>query len=254
MVADLLKPTPDEIKLNNFMKKPLTKNEGLFVNVTRFFTDVNGTIILKNSAPVAAANMQNEFPFWMFGKFDMDGGYRISNIIAPPVNSFYVGTLIGGAGFPFLFATGLNTIQAQIKTGDIVHVFTNNLNAPTVYAWVIQSCGESSLASIYANVTKENQSKIDLEGAGYFAYSNNIPNFQWSRNINKARIDILGSYQYTPINPLAYRQVDDKQNLFIFMPVINFTVDQYHLLTSYIDFNLDAISFSFKLKKPTIKV
>lgn len=244
----LAKATVDELKLFDELKKPLQKKAALFVTITRFFTDVNGTIVNKAVVPLS---LQTKYPFWMFGQFDKDGGYRIGNTIAPPdIATPYVGTFVPGTGMPFLFATGLNNIKDRFLIGDIVHVFTDNINAPSYYVFIIQQCGASALSSVYGNAKQAESQKLNIEGANYFAFTNTDENLQFVQNLNYTVIDPTGAtYHNYPQNPLGSQQVDNKQN-FIYFP-LKFQVDQYKLVSSYIDFSLDKIQFSFKIFKNT---
>ncbi len=254
---NLTKPTPNEIILNKIFSKPLQKNAGLFVTVKRFFTDANGTILDKND-PAIPASCKVSFPFWMFGKFDKDGAYRIGNQVTPvTLGTSYVGTFVIGLGVPFLFATGLNNVKNNFLNGDIVHVFTDNLDAPSVYIYIVQSYPAGSLASIVENSTASENEKIDITGLNYFSFSNSggqtVPNFQFATNINLTNIDIVGAYNNKPYDPLGYDQANYMQYNFIVLP-INFTLDQYKELSSYIPFQVDSILFSFMIKKNTKKI
>jgi len=249
----LLKPTPAEIQLHKYMQKPLQKNAGLFVHVKRLFSDVNGALLLKTDPSIPPALLTN-YPFWMFGEFDRLGGYRVGNQINPPLpGTFYVTSFVNGVDTPFLFGTGLNTVQNFINVGDVVHIFTDNLNAPSTYVWIIQHCDSASLGSVYANATAPENQKIDIEGINYFAYTAGDPVKQFSQNINLTRMDVLGTYVNQPFPPTGFYQIDDKQAYFIRIP-LKTQVDQYNLISSYIDFTIDDVQLSLLLKKNTIKV
>jgi len=231
--------------------KPLQKNVGLTVIVKRFFTDVNGTLVDKSLVPIA---MQVDYPFWMFGQFDKSGGYKIGNQIAPPnFATPYLGSFVIGLDMPYLFATGVNTIQRQTTIGDVVHVFVDDLNAPSYYAFIVQTSESAAVSSIYFNAIESEDKKIHIRGINMFVYSDGQPSLQFAKNVNLTRIDLLGSYVNHPETFLAFDQVDNKQAYFITVPLV-MTVDQYNLVSSYIDFSADQVQFAFKLLKNTIKV
>jgi len=241
----------DYKKLHNFLTKPVQKNGGLFVTVKRFYTDVNGTVIDKND-PMVPALAKTYFPFWMFGQYDAWGGYRIGNqIFKPDLNAPYVGTFIVGKDVPFLFATGLNDIKDRLLIGDVVHIYTDNISAPTVYIWVVQSCGAVSLASVYSNASASEHEKIRIKAINFFAFTNNSPNFQFARPIHLTKIDVVGSYVDDSFDALSYDQTFNKQHGFVTVP-ISLEVDQYHMLTSAIAFEIDVLNFSFIIKKNTV--
>lgn len=237
-----------ELDILAFMGTPMKQKSGLFIEISRYFTDVQGKIVNKSSVPLA---LQVEYPIWMFGQFDKMGGYHVGNKITPPVKgTSYLGTFVGGLDMPFLFATGLNEIQDKISIGDLVHVFTDDLNAPTWYVFMIQTCRSASVASVYANAIASEQQKIDIRGVNYFSYTNGNPNLQFTHSMNLTRIDVVGGYVNEPFPPSAYEQVDNKQGYFITIP-IKFVVDQYNLLSTYMDFEVDVVNFSLLINKNT---
>jgi hypothetical protein len=246
--------TKAEKELNAIMAKPLQRNAGLQIGINRFFTDINGTIISKTDPSVIAAGMDIEFPIWMFGQFDRDGGYRVGNQITPPLKlstgtglAQYLGTFIAGLDLPFLFATGINTVRHTMALGDIAHVFTDSLDIPTVYCFIIQSGKSAALASIMGNAIASENEKIYVKGLNYFFASE--ANLQFIRNMNVTRIDHVGSFENFPTNILGSVQVFDKQ-AFAYFP-IKFTVDQYNLLSTYIPIEIDTLQFSFIINKNT---
>lgn len=246
-------PSKSEAKLFDMLSVPLQRNAGFYVNITRYYTDVNGTVINAAALPAGASALKNRFPFWMFGEFDRWGGYQIGNQVAPPDKGiFYVGSFIVGFGAPFLFATGLNTVQRNLTIGDVVHIFTDNIDAPSAYAWIVQSCPSVALGSVYGNATASEKQKIRITGANYFAYTNGQVNLQFIQRINLTRIDVVGAYSNQPTDPLGSKQVKQFQD-FVYYP-IKFTVDQYSLISGYLDFTVDSIQFSFMIKKNTDKV
>jgi len=246
------KITQDELKLYDVLSTPLQKKSGFHIVINRYFTDVNGTILVKTDPAIPLA-LQTKYPFWMFGEFDRLGGYRIGNERTPPmVGVHYVMSFVVGSDIPFLFATGLNNVKNSFNLGDVVHVFTDDLDAPSVYCWIQQSSSSAALASIYANAIASEKEKINIEGVNYIPYTNGQINLQLIQNLNATRIDVLGSYNSEPIDPLGSVQTFDKQD-FIFFP-IKFKVDQYNLISTYIDFTVDSIEFAFLIKKNTDKV
>ncbi len=246
--------TKAEKELHQIMAKPLQRNAGLQITINRFHTDINGTIISKTDPVVTGAGMNVEFPIWMFGQFDRNGGYRVGNQVTPPTKLStglgdvqYLGTFIQGLDLPFLFATGLNNIKAKMNLGDIAHVFTDSLDIPSVYAFVIQAGKSASLASIMSNAIASEHEKIYVKGLNYFFASE--ANIQYIRNMNVTRIDHVGAYENTPTNILGSIQTFDKQ-AFVYFP-IQFKVDQYNLLSTYIPLEIDNLQFSFIINKNT---
>ena len=83
-----------ELKLLAHMKSPVTKNAAFYIEVNRYFTDVDGKVIDKNTVPIA---LQTDYPFWMFGEFDRQGGYKQGNQVSPPnLNTPFLGAFTKG--------------------------------------------------------------------------------------------------------------------------------------------------------------
>ena len=248
----LSSPSDSEIALHKLMSVPLKRNMGLMIHIHRYFTDVNGILLDKSTVP---SSLQVDYPFWLFGEFDRAGGYRIGNQINPPiVGTSYVCSFTQGINVPFLFATGANQVKNKINTGDVVHIFTDNLDAPNYYIWVVLSTDVSALGSIYTNATAPEKQKIDISGINFFAYMDgglSVP--QYAKNLNLTRMDVLGSYRNVPYPPTSNYQVNDYQEYFIQVP-LKCLVDQYNMISSYIDFNADNIALSLFVNKNTLKV
>lgn len=172
----------------------------LSLNVTRYFTDVNGTILAKNDAGLVAAGMTQKYPVFMLGEFDKMSGYKIGQNIVPPkgIVKYYL-TFVNGYGMttnqivtPF---SGVNDVQQMIKLGDIVQVYTDNLLSPNYFCFIVLSGETTGLASLMGNLgTKQNDNRLmklhcyeirlitdfiqQLPEAWNYVYADNLGNFK----------------------------------------------------------------------------
>ncbi len=245
--------TKSKIRFNTERPHPraaeITKHT-IPLKVRRFFTDVDGAIIDKAAAPV---NLQTKYPVMMFGGFDLDGGYKTALQTVPPdPNTKYLGTFIYGLNCAYNSITGfsgLNDVKGQIKTGDIVHVFTDDLDNPNYFVWIVLSCTTAaSFASIISNLkTLQNDERIGSIFIDTIAfYSNNFE--QWYTPLNYMRVDNIGNYNNNPIQPLMFRNPLTEQQGFIVIET-EFLLNQYLGINTYIEFDTNEMSFDFKLTK-----
>lgn len=228
-------------------------DHSIFMRIKRVYTDVNGNVIAKGAAPVA---LQVKYPFFLFSEFDREGGYKQSLNFAPPVEGTYYLTsgVIGSNGFTsasVIGFTGFNfSINGHLSVGDIVHVFTDDLNAPNYFVWIIQNAGKLSIASIMANSKTVQKDKVFnrlwVDSVHYTTSNENVP--QWSETINETRLDNLGSPRNDSFVPTIDRGPMNYLNNILILR-LQFLVDQFIGYSSYILFSTEEIQFIFKMKK-----
>lgn len=247
----MIKPTLSELKLHAKLIDPLQKKTTLSLTVSKYYTDINGSVIAKNDVRIPAA-LKTDFPIWLFGQFDRSGGYRIANQVAPSrANTFFVCQYVNGIDLPPLFATGLNTIENYISNGDLVTIFTDNINAPSSYVYIVQSGGGNSIASVLQNSIR-NESNLKVFNLNYVvSQSTGAFVLQFQKGITAVNIDSLGGYTYKSIDPTGFLQTNTQQPNFVKVP-ITFPINQYNLLTTYMDYTADIIQLSFQVYKNTL--
>jgi hypothetical protein len=221
--------------------------------IKRYYTDVNGVIQTKASVP---AVLQTKYPFFLFGEFDRQGGYKQGLSAVPPMaGTYYVCTGVNGMGwstFSVLGFGGINDLQGKLLVGDIVHVYTDSLSAPTYFIWVVQSAAVASLASILANSkTTQKDDKFNrlyIEEINFSA----LPNtdfIQFKEPITEIRLNNIGLAKTDSINVLGtYETPYTYLRNIIIMP-IKFKVDQFIELGSYFVYDSDSIQYLFKMLK-----
>lgn len=217
------------------------------VNVKRFFTDVDGTILDKNNVAIPSG-MKVDYGFSLFGEFDRQGGYALMNkIIGVQGIAKWVGTYVYGKNDGFLQFNTFGGIYDQMTIGDIYHVYTDDLNNPNFFVFVIISNPFAAMGSITANTAFQQieamQKYLDIANFKLFVDNNG----QYTAPITLITTDSIGTNKKDSLNPYASRSVDDKQNEFIQVNV-SMKITQYTQIASIIKFNSDVVNYEFKLR------
>lgn len=226
---------------------PFVKWHTIPVVIKRYFTDVDGTILAKNTVPAA---LQTEYPFFVFGDFDKQGGYLTGLKTLGPVPGTYYLTSFANAnaitsqqitGF-----TGFNEIQGKIKAGDIVHVFTDDIIGPNYFIWIVLHNPTGAMSSITGVSSSSQQDgligKIYLEKFQYFSDNQN----QWDYPVHFYRVTNIANYGSEQVQPYIFKTPFTQQNGFIDMKC-EFNFDQYLGLASFFLFDTEQITWNFKL-------
>ena len=222
-------------------------SHSLNMTVKRFFTDVDGAII---AAPLA---LQLKYPVWLFGAFDARGGYKAAHSIAPPQpGSFYLLSFINGCGFTsqnIVGFSGLNQLQNQLTIGDLVSVFTDDLQNPNYFIWIVQQNSKQSVGAVLQNIpTTSEDNKFNRMFVSSIMYSTSNGNaYQWDEIINITRINNIGLINNNDYNPTADRTPQVFLNNILQLD-LQFKVDQFIGLNTYMLYTTDQIQFDFKLK------
>lgn len=241
--------TPTPLQQEAFRKKmlaPVYKKDTLQIEVKRYFTDVLGTIVNKAAVPAA---LQIDYPVYVFGEYDRVGAYQlgIKNLPSKP-GVFYYCSYVWGVNSPFIFGfTGLSNIEGQLNPGDLVTVYTDNLNAPNYFVFIVQRCSGKSLASILQNLPAlpydADYGYINVKKLQY--YTDNLQ--QWKENLLMLNYDFLGLVQSDGVSPISYRPAISLQDQFIEI-VWTFTLTQYAAMNTYMLFATDLITFTFQVE------
>jgi hypothetical protein len=232
------------------LNTPLMRNHSIPVNVLKFYTDINGTVINKNTAP---APLRTKFPFFLFGGFDMAGGYRIglSNVVPMPGTS-YLMTYVHGVDKPFLAFTGLNDIKSRLLVGDIIQVYTDDVENPNYFIFMVIQNVYASMGSIVGNTqTMQEDNRIGrIEIDGFQMFSANQS--QFDEPVHMIRFDNIGTFKDNQVQPRVFRDPYTKQLDFIEFGSLGtpflFQLDQYIEIGHYMLFATDEMRFNFKIK------
>jgi hypothetical protein len=231
------KPAPDNV---------LVKNSTIALRINRYYTSVDGEVLDKNSNLIPDT-LKTQFPFYLFGAFDLAGGYsKCLEALPPDATSPYLMTFIYGVNAPFLSFTGFNTINSRLSIGDIVHIFTDNISNPNIFVWIVISSAKASFASIIDNTkTLQNDFRVNqirIKDIDYLA-----PENQYAIPFHFIMFDNIGAFRTDQIQPYTYKDAFVALNDFINMQ-IRFDLDQYIAVGSYMLFSTDLIQINFNLK------
>lgn len=218
------------------------------INIKRYFTDVDGAVIAKAAAPAA---LQTYYPFFMFGEFDREGGYNTAlKALGVAPGTFYLTSFMNANGITaqqITGFTGLNTVRNFIKNGDIVHVFTDNLNAPNFFVWVVVSNQYGAMSSIVGN--SESHQKDGLIGKIYldfFKYYTDNPNEQFKTPLHFTRSTNIATWSDNQVQPYIFKTPYTEQQGFVDIQC-QFNLDQYLSVGSFFQYTTESINMLFRL-------
>ncbi len=225
-----------------YLKDPWTKTETFPINVSRYFTDVDGVIINKALLPLP---LQVKIPFYLFGEFDRVGGFVYGNNVTPVSNWVLLDQFTGGVNTPFLFAAVGNTIHIKINRGDSVLVYTDNIDVPTYYCFMIINSPNGSYVSIMQNSNYQKDGRygiVNFKQCRYFSQNTR----QYGEVIEVLNFDNLGNFVKDSFNASNYLTPEYNETLSVLMPM-EFKLHPLVEFTSYLLFAVDEINFSFQL-------
>jgi hypothetical protein len=220
----------------------------LNVNIKRFTTDAAGQVLADGAIPAAE---KKPFPFNMFGQFDMSGAYSIADsIVAPMHNTKLFTVYVAGIGTPlFFFAGGIATINAQIKKGDVVFVYADDLEAPNYFTFVIITSIIGGYASL---VSQSNISQID--GKGYWGVFKIFDvKYTWYNDAQLAYPLLLinskfnSAVKYDAIDPSGYFDPEQKSNLLTARIPLEVVLNQYIGISGFLAYENPLLNLSFEL-------
>lgn len=230
----------------------LQYRHSLPVNVARIFTTVDGTIITKTNPVVIAAKMDVSYPVFLLSQFDREGGYSIGQKVVPPLGGAkYLMTFVNGYGLttnqictPY---SPFNTIQSQLKIGDIVQVYTDNLQSPNCFCFIVLTSTTQPMSSILANMsTRQVDNRIMKLYCENVLFKADFA-LQLSEPWHYVNIDNLGTYKD---NQITYNMFYDPFNVLpdVLKITTEFTMNQYLGVYLYMVLGVDIMSFNFNLK------
>lgn len=222
----------------NEQRKRTTKEDMITVNVNRYYTDMNGTILDKTTVP---DNLKVKFPFYLFNAFDKQGAYKIGNTLLPPIPpTEYLYSFVAKRFFNYFDFNPLNDIRYKIKAGDIVHVYCDNQLTPSYLIWIVISSPFTSIASI-----TENTLQILLEVFEILYTCDNVLNYNEALHlIEENEIGVYRDEQYLP---LSFKGIDTVLQDFISIK-LKIMMTRYIGIGTFIYFDTENMIFNFKIK------
>jgi len=240
--------TSNGLPFSTDFRPPLLQRHSVPITIRRYFTTVDGAIIDKALAPAA---LQVQYPFYNFGLFDYKGGYA-TGLKALPVTpgTEYLMTYIEGIGMTsqqITGFTGLNTIRTRIRVGDIVHVFTDSLQAPNYFIWIVQSSRNGSIGSILANTdSSQRDGTIGYLYCESFQYFTDNSNEQWAIPVHFTRSSNIASFRGDQVQPYIFKNPNTEQQGFVKVEC-KFNIDQYQSIGTYFLYNTEQIELIYSL-------
>jgi hypothetical protein len=218
------------------------KQASFKISIKRFITDVDGTIKAKSFLPTFA---QVNYPVWMFGNYDLDGGYAIGQKLLPLNEGlFYLNTGTAGVGFDLLSFTGANNVKDQINIGDQIFLFSDSEQFPSFFVWIVISGGQRSYSSILSNPLNEGMNTFMMK---YFVDNER----QFNETLQIVNVNEIGNYKTYPVPPLRYKTTTYEQENFIDL-IMPYKISNYSGMYFYMDFSCDVIDFVIRYHKPQI--
>lgn len=232
--------------LRDTLRRPVIGSNNLNINIARYYTDVDGVVIDKSAAPAA---LQIKLPVYLLGNFDRVGGFNIAQKALPtPSGAVFLMTYLHGYGEPFLWNSGLNTIAASLKFGDVVTVFTDSLDTPTGFVFMVQTVQYGALGSIISNTqTIQDDGQVGLMHVRSVSMQASTDE-QFSQAFSIVKYDNLGTFQSKNLNPGDYKGPLHKLNDFVEIP-LSLTLTQYNGVNFYFVYACDYINFNFRIAR-----
>lgn len=234
-----------ETEMKKIMLQPNWKVDRLSIVIERIFTDVNGTILDKNTVP---ASLQVEYPLYVFNEFDRQGAYYLALKNTPPKPGYeYLCNFIYSVNNPFFFGfSGVSDIQRKLKPGDLCLLYTDSVLNPTYFIWIVQRTPNRSIGSIMNNLCNlPVEPKYGYLHVSEFDYYTENVN-QWNQDIQVIHANYLGLIHSNNAAPGIYRLPKTFDNGFVQVKS-RFLLNQYIGLNMYILFDTDSMNFNFKL-------
>jgi hypothetical protein len=217
--------------------------------VRKFYTDVNGTVIDKTTAPAA---LQIKMPVFFLGDFDRMGAYRTALQVVPPVaGCFFLQSFINGSGATVFDIVGVNPfsdIQTQLNPGDMVNVFTDSLTAPNYYVWTVIGGTYASMASIIGNTSSSQQDgRLGQLNVDYINLYVDSTTLQLYQPLNFTRLFNTGTFRNDSVNPSMFKTPFNKLRNLVTLDT-QFIIDQYIGINFYMGYDTDTVQMDLILK------
>jgi len=230
----------------------------LNVNIKRYYSDVNGQQLDKTSGLIPAG-LKVSLPVFLLGNFDRIGGYNISlKTINLPSTAKFLMTYVHGYDQPFLWNTGFNTVSKNFRKGDIILVFTDDLDNPSTFAYIVQTCDYGAIASIIANtMTQQDDGTIGFMRVQSIKYQvNNDLNSDVAKNAQLNEVwqivtfDNLGQFKQNPYSPIMNKDPYYKTASDFLQLDLQFVLTQYNAINFLMQYATDLIQVNFTIQKP----
>jgi hypothetical protein len=220
----------------------------LNLNVSRYTTDSNGTVLAPGAVPVSE---RNPFPFHLFGNFDREGGYAVAdNLCADYYNTLLFGVYVWGLNTPLFFFNPAASINSKMKKGDVVFIYVDDLDAPNYFTFVIVS----SLYGAYSSlISQTNMVSVDPRGMQtifrireirYSWFDTNDVQLEQPLFIVQTKYD--SAVKTDALSPAAY-YVPEQKNVKIARIPVDLALNTYMGVSGFLAFENPVLNLSFEL-------
>jgi hypothetical protein len=227
--------------LHSILSAPPKEEDDFSITITRYFTDVNGLVLLKTD-PLVPVKLRTRYPFYLFNKFDKDGFYAIGqkiNQLSNGINFIYQESW--GYGFDLFRFNATGDIYSRLLPGDFIQVYADDPINFTTLVWIVVRCQNRAYSSMIDNI------HLSPVIAHTLLYGTDNVN-QYMEPFNIYKENTIGRYESDFINPFAYKPpYDTVQNDFIRIPLTH-KFHPLHGFSSYIQFNTENLFINFLVK------
>lgn len=219
----------------------LDKYPSFRVQVRRFVTNVDGTIIDKNTLPAFA---RVKYPVWLFNAYDAAGGY-FAGIRNYPVGQglFYLYNDTYGNTFNLLNFSGANNVKERLTIGDQFFIFSNSEQFPSFFVWIVLSVELRAYGSILNNPLDRGMNILSLQ----YNADNTL---QFQEPIGIVKQNEIGNVNKDEFAPIQYKTPDYQQDTLVLIPFKNFRLNNYVGNYFYMLFDTDQIDMIYRYVNP----
>lgn len=219
------------------------------IKVTRYFTDSNGKVLPIADAGLVASGMVQNYPVFILGEWDRQGGYRIGLNICPAVEPakpyvLFTNGVTGTSNQVITPFSPFNTIQQRLNVGDICHVFYEPTG--TYFTWIVYSNNVAPMAAILANLSST-QNDGRLMKLHSHAINFVCDNYQLQLNepFNYYHVDNIGRFKN---NQMSYSMFNTPMQVLpnVLKFETTFNINQYVGIATYIIPAIDTMTFNIE--------
>ena len=205
------------------------------VKITRTYTDMNGVIIDKSLVPV---QMQKKVPFYLFNKFDKNGGFLFSQRNTPIMNGmFFLYSYVKGTSYNFLDLQLGNEINKSLRDGDMIIVLADDPILPNFLCHIIMHSDYVTYGSFVENMGGK---KYKVSRIQYV--TDNEAN--WIEQFHLISINDFGHLDDNQLQPMSFR--NPYEFTFGLLDInIKLNISDKQGVNSYMLFTTDAIELTF---------
>lgn len=226
--------------------KTALKKLSLSVNIRRYTTDTNGTILDDATIPDSE---KKPFPFHLFGHFDRESGYALADLATRHVHNTLLFTVFTwGVGLPLMYFNPLANINQNFRKGDVIFCYVDDLISPNVFTWVHV---QATIGGYNSLISQTNISQLDDVGP-WGAFMNNKIDYKWQHDeqLNQPFMWIISDYR------AGYKQDSLSVESYV-DPVVNqsdvkkaiipleFIANQYFGITTWLAYENPLLNLNF---------